>query len=71
MVVLNSPAKIALRRAIALTSEGLALDAFICRFYVEVVELYISSYCPVQMVPARRSSVSQQESIGLLTGLVL
>jgi hypothetical protein len=69
MVVLNSPAKIALRRAIALTSEGLALDAFICRFYVEVVEPYVSSYCPVLVVLARFLSVSQQESIGLLTGL--
>jgi hypothetical protein len=69
MVVLNSPAKIALRRAIALTSEGLALDAFICRLYVEVVEPYVSSYCPVLVVLARFLSVSQQESIGLLTGL--
>ena len=59
MVVLYSPSKIALRRAIALTSEGLALDAFICRFYVNVVEPYISPYCPVLMVLAGCSSVSQ------------
>jgi len=34
MVVLISPAKVAFRRAIALTSEGLALNAFACRFHV-------------------------------------
>ena len=53
MIVLYSPVKIALRRAIALTSEGLALDVFICRFYVDVVEPYVSPYCPVLMVLAR------------------
>ncbi len=50
MVVLNSPEKIAVMRAIAFTSEGLALDAFICRFHIDVVEPYISPYCPVLVV---------------------
>ena len=59
MVVLNSPAKIALRRAIALTSKGLALDVFVCRFHVDVAEPYVSPYCLVLMVLAGCSSVSQ------------
>jgi hypothetical protein len=59
MVVLNSPAKIALRRAIALTREGLALDTFVCRFYVDIIEPYVSPYCPVLMVLVGCLSVSQ------------
>jgi uncharacterized membrane protein YidH (DUF202 family) len=59
MVVLNSPAEIALRRAIALTSEGLALDTFVCRFHIDAIKPYVSPYCPVLVVLARFSSVSQ------------
>jgi hypothetical protein len=42
MVVLNSLAKIALRRDIAFASKGLALDAFVCRFHVDIIEPYVS-----------------------------
>jgi hypothetical protein len=59
MVVLISPAKVAFRRAIALTSEGLALNAFACRFHVGIVKPYVSSYCLVLVVLAGFSSVSQ------------
>jgi len=59
MIVLNSPAKIALRRAVAFASEGLFLDALICRLYVDIIEPYISPYCPVLVVLAGCSYVSQ------------
>ena len=61
MVVLNSPAKVAFRRAIAVTSEGLALALARsrCRFYVGIIEPYVSSYCLVLVVLAGFSSVFQ------------
>ena len=59
MIALNSPAKIALRRAVAFASKGLALDAFVCRFYVDVIEPYVSLYCSVLVLLAGCSYVSQ------------
>jgi hypothetical protein len=59
MVVLNSPAKIALRKGYCINLRGLALEAFVCRFYVDIVEPYVSPYCPLLLVLARCSCVSQ------------
>ena len=67
MIVLYSPVKVALRRAIALTSKGLALDTFICRFHIDLLEPYVSPYCPVLRVLA--GCLVPLSEIGLLTGL--
>jgi hypothetical protein len=59
LTAFNSPAKVASRRAIEVASQGLAEKRLLCRFYVGVVEPYVSWYCPVLVVLAGFSSVSQ------------
>jgi hypothetical protein len=49
----------------------LAANPSLCRFYVDDVECSLSWYCLVLVVLTGFSSVSQCESIGLLTGLLL
>jgi hypothetical protein len=67
IIVPNSPAKIALRKGYCIAWRGLALDAFVCRFYINDVEPYVSPYCPVLWVLAGYSVPLSK--IGLLTGL--
>jgi len=52
IIVPNSPAMIALRKGYCIAKLGLALAAFICRFYIDNVEPYVSPHCPVLSVLA-------------------